>query len=349
MRERTLMAGLMNKEVGMPARVIVYTDKSPLDISERAQKRLQASREGLMDVLTGNTWQERCKKQIDTVVLNTIPQEGYHRCQKNFLDVMRHAYACHYNLVITPDHVWYMVLCELATVIKANPEDFRDIFTTSAEKKRIEVPTNWDSSLNMEDFYTELQRLVPGGVEAYMLTFTTTGKMEAVAQQAAFMDAVSPFYDYGMYACGIPEVVVEGTPEDWDRIQGALTTLSGKLSRAGGVTAWIEKVGGVVTRLQTAFGTREEQASAEWDKIFWAESCGSGGQKLLFGWFMDIYYKDPPLCKAENFSSHISVVEYKDQDVDYVFKTGIFYSTLNEHNDLRSHFAYITARPGEPV
>src|SRR5699024_2351357 len=50
--------------------------------------------------------------------------------------------------------------------------------------------------------------------------FSTTTAVDRVASQIVLMDAYSPYFDYELACvCGIPEVTLLGTPDDWRAIR----------------------------------------------------------------------------------------------------------------------------------
>jgi hypothetical protein len=51
--------------------------------------------------------------------------------------------------------------------------------------------------------------------------FSCTGPVELTASQVALMDAMSPYFHYEMLCiCGIPEVTLTGTVDDWKKVKG---------------------------------------------------------------------------------------------------------------------------------
>ena len=50
--------------------------------------------------------------------------------------------------------------------------------------------------------------------------FSTTTEMERIASQITLMHSVQSFVEFFSFAgiCGIPEVTLEGTPEDWEAV-----------------------------------------------------------------------------------------------------------------------------------
>lgn len=56
---------------------------------------------------------------------------------KNYIHYLTLAWSNHFSVVISPDIIFYTVLCEIADEILTHPNDFRHLFTNSAEKKGI--------------------------------------------------------------------------------------------------------------------------------------------------------------------------------------------------------------------
>jgi len=279
------------------------------------------------------------------ILYSNVPEEAeiYHL---GLLGYLSHCYARHHAAVITPDMVWYTVLAEMAAMVKAAPEDYRDLFTDSPDKKDLIVTSGYECSengtpiLNMREFAALLSEAVPGGIEDYLIPFSTTNEIASFCQQAAFMDAVSPFYNYMMMMCGIPEVHIEGTLDDWQRMQMAVETLIQKMP---GEVGWLSKVLVVVA----AF-THQLQGVvlADWSRMFYAEECGSGGEEYLHGWILNLFRERPKMPTLDNWPTHISVVDYKVLDLNgetpYTCKAGLFSSQLQD-NLLVPSFGYVIA------
>jgi hypothetical protein len=79
-----------------------------------------------------------------------------------------------------------------------------------------------------------------------------------------------------------------------------------------------------------------------WKDMFSLERCGSGSQYIVLGWINDVYLKTPKLKFVENYSSHISIVKYKQLNTnkDYEMKQGLI-SSKKEGNFLVPDFAHI--------
>jgi len=117
--------------------------------------------------------------------MNTIPENAamYHT---SYLSYLSRTYATHSSIVFKPDIFWYTVLCEIATVVKADPEAYRSVFTSSPDKINIEVEGVHPFHLPIDLIKDRLYELVPVDVDIFLPTFSTTTEMSRVAMLASF-------------------------------------------------------------------------------------------------------------------------------------------------------------------
>lgn len=317
-------------------RIPIQTDLKPVPENSWWAGKDQKSKKGLEKRLSGE----------NPLLHSTIP-DSFKLCHDNILGYLSTCYGRHYIAVIYPDMIWYSVLCELALLIKEDPEQWRDLFTDSKEKKELlvlltDVTEEGVPLLNMRGFCQALSENIPGGLEDYLLPFTTTSERSSFAQQAAFMDAVSPYYNYSMYLCGIPELILAGSEEDWDRMKVACLSLQNKMTRSEKGSRWISGVLGVIEKFTGAFSN---SGLTDWTEMFFLKECGSGSQQELRGWVLEIFQSIPNYALSDNFSTHISDVKYKVKwgsgDKAYVCKTGLFHSDLTSENILIPSFDYV--------
>jgi hypothetical protein len=240
--------------------------------------------------------------------------------QKNYLSYLNTCWAQHLGAVITPDIVWYMLLTEIASVVKGNAEKYRSLFSTSDKKQTILVQSSSIVEMPMDKLVDMLTSLVPTESSVFMPQFSTSTPSSQHAMQCAFADLCSPYYNYGMFLCDIPCIDVRGTREDWLKVAFNWE----KLSEVVPVGTWSQEV----LKLLKEVAENIENA-AFWKKMFWLESCGSGHQTEVRGWITKLFISQPQVAYASNFSTQISVVKYKqvDLDLDYDMKVGLFSST----------------------
>ncbi len=153
-----------------------------------------------------------------------------------FFAAIHHAHIEHRPLVLSPDMIWAAVLQGFAQHIKNHAERFRSKLVSHQGKARIEVsrpdfvrgsPENpWAEVVAA--FSAGVQRHVGDRYNALIPDFTTTGPVERTACEVILLDTFQPYFQYVCYAgCGIPEITLEGTLSDWQRLRAKLDALEG--------------------------------------------------------------------------------------------------------------------------
>jgi len=137
---------------------------------------------------------------------------------------------------LDPQLVWYSVLAELGTFIQKEPDQFKDLFTDSSEKKEIKIPTSSETDIDPRWFIEVLSSLVPDKelVEAMTSPFESeSSEIYKKAVASAFLAAAAPYYDYSTFRCGLPEIVVQGSAKDWEILVDKLKILLSKFGSKG--------------------------------------------------------------------------------------------------------------------
>lgn len=282
------------------------------------------------------TYKEKC-------VFHNIPDnaECYHH---NYLAYLQNAYAKHRKIVIAPHTFWYTVVAEIAQHVVANAEKHRKLFTKDpSEKIKIIVECHSENQpLRMDAIFTELKKLVPIDSDLFVPEFSTTTEMARLATLGAFLETCSPYYSYGMLACGIPEIKVEGTLNDWTNIINnlhELLTIFESVNSdlfphiSNNILPILEKliVGG----------------DRSWfSKIFNQKRCGSGSQHFVNGWFTKMFMEIPEQPEVANFSSHVTKVPYftLPSNTDWHLTLMLSHSTKSEDGFLVPDFSMIQVK-----
>jgi hypothetical protein len=319
----------------------------PIDLPlEKPSWETEEPRDRFINSLTDRKTNWRTNEVTQTLFphADNVPGPLYH---KNYLEYLEWCYSRHYGIVLQPDHIWYTLLSELTLIIAEDPERFRDLFTTSDKKVEIVVETGAESHLPLDLVLDRLRELVPAGfVDDFIppgLFSTTTGD-SLLAFEAAFADAVSPYYSYSTYCCGIPRIRVEGTKHDWETIREKWSTIAAKLD------CHAEYFGSVRNILSDIVGQFYEDDHDFWRNMFFAERCGSGSETEVGGWFTSLFREQPGgVRKSCNFSTHIAKVKYKHLNTGARFQlmTGVFSSEV-EDGYLVPAFGHIVYRDTNP-
>ncbi len=153
-----------------------------------------------------------------------------------FFNGMYQAYSDHRPFVLSPDMMWLLVSQGFARHVNANAEKLRSKFVNYQGKLdlivdgkdiRLDDPnSNWEGVF--DTFNSQISEKVGNElVEALTCNFSTTTSIEKMASQITVMEVVKPYFEFiVMYVvCGIPEITLEGTPEDWQKIVQKIQTL----------------------------------------------------------------------------------------------------------------------------
>ena len=242
---------------------------------------------------------------------------------QNYLEYLAAAWKSHRGIVVSPDLLWHIVLNETAGHIKANAASYRDLFTTSTGKVEIKVQTSDPELLPLDAIMAELTKLVPTDIALFRPEFSTSTDASRLAMMATFADAMSPFYNYSMYMCGITKVKVLGSEQDWNRFLFSLNALGNIIPK---LKSYYDQVGNVIEGIAA---NTESPSTDFWSKIFSLKKCGSGSQVQVEGWITKFYIKKPSPAYVNNYPTWVSYVEYKNLTTDksYQLVYGLFSST----------------------
>ena len=157
------------------------------------------------------------------VIRPVVESPGVH----TLLHASRLAFVDHRPLVLSPDAIWLTLVHGLATHINRDPERYRDKLVSHAGELTLRVQTDTlfvPGSLEntwAEDVFPMFSRQIREHVGERMhdllcARFSTTGKVEQAAFEVALMDVFQAYFHYaGECICGIPEITLEGTVDDW--------------------------------------------------------------------------------------------------------------------------------------
>jgi hypothetical protein len=145
------------------------------------------------------------------------------------------AHADHRPLILSPDMIWVTILQGFAQHVRNDPERFRQRFVSHPGKAVIEVrrddfargsPENpWAEVIG--EFSAGVRRHIGDQYDRLVSDFSTTGPVERTACEVTLLDTFQSFFEYRFSAvCGIPEVTLEGTPDDWRKLRAKVEHLA---------------------------------------------------------------------------------------------------------------------------
>jgi hypothetical protein len=252
---------------------------------------------GVERLALGLAGRDSKKLQLDS---HDLPADSA-RTHHGYADYLRQSYADHIPIVIEPNHLWHLLLCELAQVVTASPAAYHDLFADTSNKTTIRLPQG-THVLDVTTLMAHLRHYVPTDVDAFLPVFSTDTERSTVAKYAAFAEMSSPYYDYGVCACGFPAIDVRGEQDDWERMASTWFKL---VPLFPSEWEWLYRVSRI---LDGCAG--DWSAPSWWHQMYRHERCGSGSDVEMAGWFPKLFRKDQTGAMPRTAPACVSEVRY---------------------------------------
>ena len=150
------------------------------------------------------------------------------------------AYKNHYPITVTPDMIWILVLQGFSRFTEKYAEQVREKFVNFEGKKDLKIDRLgyspytstkevWDGI--MKEFVEKIGKNVgQETIDNLECNFSTTTQVAQVTSQVSIMSAMKQYFTYRvlMAGCGISNITLEGSLQDWDKIKSKLEFLSTK-------------------------------------------------------------------------------------------------------------------------
>ena len=214
----------------------------------------------------------------------------------SFFNGMYQAYADHRPFVLSPDMIWLLINQGFAQHVNANHESLRKYFVNFSGKESLIVQSHKklkDPSLLWEEIFpqfTEQIRKEVGGhlVETLTCNFSTTTSLEKTVSEITIMETVKSYFEFItiMIVCGIPEITLEGTPQDWEKV----------LNKARGLKEyklewWISQLEPLLEEfVKASKGTINQEFWRNMFKCHSPKSCGA--PETFDGWIIKFFPYD---------------------------------------------------------
>lgn len=215
---------------------------------------------------------------------------------QSFFSGMYEAYANHRPFILSPDMIWLLINQGFAHHVNANKESMRNLFVDFSGKRTLIVKADKeleDPTLSWEEIFSQFNAQISSYtrgnlVETLTCNFSTTTPLEKVASEITIMEAMKPYFEFVvMYiVCGIPEITLEGTPEDWEKV----------LDKARRLKEY--KLEWWISELEPLLEEFVKASKGEVDKDFWRNMFKYHSQKkygapnIIDGWIVKFFPYD---------------------------------------------------------
>jgi len=215
----------------------------------------------------------------------------------SFLQVIYMAYAEHRPFGLSPDMIWLLISQGFARHVNANSEKLRSRFAdysgkislvvTSTEVRLDNPNAPWETIFPR--FTQQIAKNAGGNLtETLSANFSTTTPVEKVASDITIMEAMKSYFEYILPSplCGIPEITLQGTPEDWQKVLDKTKQLE-KYDLAW----WTNELEPILKEfVRASHGEIDESFWKDMVKYHVAGMCGEPGK--IDGWIVKFFPYD---------------------------------------------------------
>lgn len=224
------------------------------------------------------------------------------------------AYMMHLEISISPDMVWFGLMCEVSKIVKSNIEWHRHLFSRSPERIEICVP-----SFDPEDLLNAVRDLVPQDIDTFVPKFSTTTASSKSSIIASFVDMIEPYYGISIFTCGIRAVNILGEREDWEKLLRLWQQVTPLLHPEH--AEFYDNSTTVIVRM---LAHMNEHPSADdisfWKDIYRSEIC----DPKAYGWSKDL------LNNRAGISEHFARIKFKHNGCDIIQMHGMMTASLRD-------------------
>ena len=207
---------------------------------------------------------------------------------------MYDAYAEHRPFVLSPDMVWMLISQGFSHHINANPERYRDRMVDFQGKLSLAVESDkpleearWDELI--PQFAEEIKKNTKGTIaETIIADFSTTTSYEQIASEITLMETTKAYFDFVVIyaACGIPEITLLGTTEDWQKVYDKTMQL-----RSFDLAWWVDELKPILKQFVKA--SEGDVDTKFWRNMFkWHTQKEYGAPNIIDGWIVKFYPYD---------------------------------------------------------
>ncbi|KAK5580419.1 hypothetical protein RB653_000436 [Dictyostelium firmibasis] len=235
------------------------------------------------------------EKQKEREVVRTSIEKGVSKRigGNSFVMSAFSAYSNHFGLAIKPDDIWISILVQFSLYLNSNSEKLRDRIVDFDGKKELVV---FGGGTLMTANYEQLTKQMTNEIEKNIkdpsirewanAPFSTSTPNDTMAASIALMATLKSYFEYKMVLrCGLPEVTIYGTVDDWIDIKNRIEKLKdfdypdnkdGKC-----METWSKMLHPIIDKIiESVNGTPDTKW---WNRI--ANTVGGGsGPTYLTGW-----------------------------------------------------------------
>jgi len=242
-------------------------------------------------------------------ILQTSPIDDVYTSshENGFVGTLFKCYNSHHNVTIRPDDVWIAILTQFSRYVETNAEELRNKFVNFGGKKKVFVSMpslmTADYGLIAKDLVTEISKnIVDPNIRNWLIpNFSTTTPNDIIVGSIIMMASMQKYFDcYGCICCGIPQVTMMGTTEDWIEVKNRANELLKYDNKAKHMSIWHKLLDPI---LDNFIKSRKGNPDVEWWNKICSHHSGGSGPSYMSGWLTSFcVFSESGRWLATNFS-----------------------------------------------
>jgi hypothetical protein len=212
-----------------------------------------------------------------------------------FAEAVFIAFFEHFPLRLSPDVLWITILQGLAIHVNERSEALRSKFVSHEGKLALTIirpdivlgssSNDWEGMIG--EFIDGIHGHVHENVHPLIDTsFSTSTSIDRACMNIAVMDALKSYFELrGMCGCGIPNIELTGTPEDWTRLRQQASLL-----RQFELDWWIDELDIVLSYFErAATGSASEEDLKFWRSVVYLTGESGILTDPITGWMQTFF------------------------------------------------------------
>lgn len=224
----------------------------------------------------------------NAALVEDLPLSPRPRRTNQLVACVHRAFAEHRPLTLSPDHVWLAISQGFAIHVDTHAEQLRERLVrhqhrVSLTQQTLAEPRNVSEWEELVAGWSKLigEHVGPGMVRLLDCDFSTTTSIERTAGRVVAMSAFKKYFTYEIVCiCGIPQVTLEGSVEDWKSLRQRLDVLE-----EYDLAWWMRVVRPVADQL---VATAEGRPDRDFWRSIYKPIEGYGGATAT-GWLMRLF------------------------------------------------------------
>lgn len=148
------------------------------------------------------------------------------------IEAVHLAFSDHRPLILSPDAIWLVISQGFAHHLHEHAEELRGRLVRHSGREKLSIVVHDLDATHWPGYVAAFSNLIrnasdPVLHETLLCDFSTTTSAIRTASEVALMEAYERYFESSMICiCGIPEITVQGTSDDWRRMRSRIEVLA---------------------------------------------------------------------------------------------------------------------------